>query len=279
MSVIEGFGESKPLLQVEGVSHRYQADTNPDAPFVLKDISLTASPGEFISFIGPSGCGKSTLLTLIAGLDQPTQGEVHVKGDLVTQPRRDVGFIFQRDALLPWKTLRDNVSLALGYRGVPKKEARERAQAWLERFGVGTLGDRFPYQVSGGQRKRASIAATMVYEPNLMLMDEPFAALDVQTRDLVEDDVLRLWGELKTQTVLFVTHDLEEAVALSDRVIVFSRGPGTIVADDKIDIPRPRQVREVRATDEFRKYYEAIWERLRVEVNAAQIDSGEKVVR
>jgi NitT/TauT family transport system ATP-binding protein len=191
---------------------------------------------------------------------------------MVGNPRRDVGFIFQRDALLPWKSIRDNVSLALVYRGVGKKAARAQAQSWLERFGLGDYGDRFPYQVSGGQRKRASIAATMVYEPSLMLMDEPFASLDVQTRDIVEDDVLRNWSQLKDQTVIFVTHDLEEAVALSDRVIVFSRGPGTIIADDKIDLPRPRDVRDIRSHVEFRKYYESLWERLRIEVTAAQAD-------
>jgi NitT/TauT family transport system ATP-binding protein len=235
---------------------------------------MTASPGEFISIIGPSGCGKSTLLTLIAGLEHPVEGTVEVKGEVVGNPRRDVGFIFQRDALLPWKSLRENVSLALLYRGVAKKEARAQAQSWLERFGLGEYGDRFPYQVSGGQRKRASIAATMVYEPDLMLMDEPFASLDVQTRDLIEDDILRIWSGLKDQTIIFVTHDLEEAVALSDRVIVFSRGPGTIVADDKIDLPRPRDVREIRSSDQFRKYYESLWERLRVEVSAAQARTG-----
>jgi NitT/TauT family transport system ATP-binding protein len=267
-------GTSPELLVVTDLSHRYQSETDPNAPVVMRNVSMTARPGEFISIVGPSGCGKSTLLSLVAGLEHPSEGSVRIKGELVTAPRRDIGFIFQRDALLPWRSLRDNVALALRYRKVPKKEAAERAQSWLARFGLGNFGDRFPYQVSGGQRKRASIAATMVYEPSIMLMDEPFAALDAQTRDLVEDDILRIWNDIGTQTVLFVTHDLEEAVAMSDRVVIFSQGPGTIIQDYPIDLPRPRDVREIRSSEEFRNYYEAIWEQLRVEVRAAQEAQG-----
>jgi NitT/TauT family transport system ATP-binding protein len=260
-----------PLLTIDRVSLRYGgADGAADAPFAVQDISLAIEPGSFVSIVGPSGCGKSTLLKMISGLEKPSAGSISVGGTAVTGVRRDVGFVFQTDALLPWKTLRDNVGLALRYRGVSRDEAGRRAQDWLTRVGIGSLGERYPHQVSGGQRKRASICATMVYEPGLMLMDEPFSALDVQTRDLIETDVLRVWGELGSQSIVFVTHDLEEAIAMSDRVIVLTRGPGRIKADYAIDLPRGRDVREIRSDPRFIEIYQKIWGDLRVEVLAAQ---------
>ena len=258
-----------PLLTIDRVSLRYGGtDTDADAPLAVKDISLTIESGRFVSIVGPSGCGKSTLLKMVSGLEKPSAGNISVSDTPVTGVRRDVGFVFQTDALLPWKTLRDNVGLALRYRGVSRVEASRRAQKWLDRVGIGSLGDRYPHQVSGGQRKRASICATMVYEPELMLMDEPFSALDVQTRDLIETDVLRVWGELRKQSIIFVTHDLEEAIAMSDRVIVLTRGPGQIKADYTIDLPRGRDVREIRSDPRFIEIYQRIWGDLRVEVLA-----------
>jgi len=265
---------SSALLEVDTVSHSYGGtEAGSRAPMTLDRISLTAERGVFISIIGPSGCGKSTLLKLIAGLEIPTDGQSRVNGTPVRGVRRDVGFVFQNDALLPWKTLRDNVALALRYRGVGKVDANDRAQDWLARVGLGVLGDRYPNQVSGGQRKRASICATMVYEPELMLMDEPFGSLDVQTRDLIETDILRVWGELANQSVIFVTHDLEEAIAMSDRVIVLSSQPGTIKADYAVDLPRPRDVREVRSQHRFGEIYESLWSDLRTEVMTANARS------
>jgi NitT/TauT family transport system ATP-binding protein len=259
-----------PLLEIIDVAHRYGGeDSTAKSPLAVENISLTVEPGVFMSIVGPSGCGKSTLLKLISGLERPTSGEVKVSGVPVRSVRRDVGFVFQSDALLPWKSLRDNVALGLRYRGVARKEASERAQDWLRRVGLATLADRYPHQVSGGQRKRASICATMVYEPDLMLMDEPFGSLDVQTRDLIETDILKVWSERADQSVIFVTHDLEEAIALSDRVIVLSSGPGHIVADYTIDLPRPREVREVRSEPRFRELYESLWSDLRTEVMTA----------
>jgi sulfonate transport system ATP-binding protein len=258
-----------PLLAIDRVSLRYGGmDGDADAPLAVEDVSLTVEPGRFVSIVGPSGCGKSTLLKMVSGLVKPTSGSIRVSGTPVTGVRRDVGFVFQTDALLPWKTLRDNVGLALRYRGLARVEAARRAQEWLDRVGIGALGDRYPHQVSGGQRKRASICATMVYEPELMLMDEPFGALDVQTRDLIETDVLRVWGALRRQSVIFVTHDLEEAIAMSDRVIVLTRGPGRIKSDYAIDLPRGRDVREVRSDRRFIEIYQRIWADLRVEVLA-----------
>jgi NitT/TauT family transport system ATP-binding protein len=258
-----------PLLTIDRVSLRYDGqESATDAPLAVKDVSLTVESGRFVSIVGPSGCGKSTLLKMVAGLVRPSEGTIRVSGTPVSGVRRDVGFVFQTDALLPWKTLRDNVSLALRYRGTSRAEASERAQDWLTRVGVGSLGDRYPHQVSGGQRKRASICATMVYEPELMLMDEPFSALDVQTRDLIETDVLRVWGALGNQSIIFVTHDLEEAIAMSDRVVVLTRGPGQVKADYAIDLPRGRDVREIRSNARFVEIYQRIWSDLRVEVLA-----------
>jgi NitT/TauT family transport system ATP-binding protein len=249
-----------PLLTIDRVSLRYGGeDARADTPFAVQDVSLTVDPGRFVSIVGPSGCGKSTLLKMVSGLERPSVGTIRVAGTPVTGVRRDVGFVFQTDALLPWKTLRDNVGLALRYRGVSRDQASRRAQDWLDRVGIGTLGDRYPHQVSGGQRKRASICATMVYEPELMLMDEPFSALDVQTRDLIETDVLRVWGQLGNQSIIFVTHDLEEAIAMSDRVIVLTRGPGRIKADYAIELPRGRDVREIRSDPRFIEIYQRIW--------------------
>jgi len=260
-----------PLLTIDRVSLRYGgAEAAADAPFAVQDISLTIESGRFVSIVGPSGCGKSTLLKMVSGLERPSTGTISVGGTPVKGMRRDVGFVFQTDALLPWKTLRDNVGLALRYRGIARDEASRRAQDWLRRVGIGSLGDRYPHQVSGGQRKRASICATMVYEPELMLMDEPFSALDVQTRDLIETDVLRVWEELGNQSIIFVTHDLEEAIAMSDRVVVLTRGPGRIKADYTIDLPRGRDVREIRSDPRFVEIYQKIWGDLRVEVLAAQ---------
>ncbi len=272
MAMADAAGGSRsdvPLLTIDRVSLRYGgAEATPDAPFAVQDFSLDVEAGRFVSIVGPSGCGKSTLLKMVSGLERPTTGSIRVGGTPVTGVRRDVGFVFQTDALLPWKTLRDNVGLALRYRGVDRAEASRRAQGWLDRVGIGALGDRYPHQVSGGQRKRASICATMVYEPGLMLMDEPFSALDVQTRDLIETDVLRVWGELRSQSIIFVTHDLEEAIAMSDRVIVLTRGPGRIKADYTIDLPRGRDVREIRSSPRFIEIYQKIWSDLRVEVLA-----------
>jgi NitT/TauT family transport system ATP-binding protein len=254
------------ILDVRHVSHGYRAKRAQATSYVLRDISLTARPREFISIVGPSGCGKSTLLRLISGLSHPTEGEILIHDTPVTRARRDVGFIFQRDALLPWRTAEQNVALALKFRKLKAAESKQRAREWLDRFGLAGMADRFPHQMSGGQRKRVAIAATLVYEPDLLLMDEPFSALDVQTRDLIESDILHAWERSDRQTVAFVTHDLEEAIAMSDRVIVMSASPGRIKSEYRIDLPRPREIMDIRGTDAFRTYYELIWQDLRVEV-------------
>jgi NitT/TauT family transport system ATP-binding protein len=262
------------VLDIRHVSYGYSRRQGEHPAYVLKDVSLTAGTREFISIVGPSGCGKSTLLRLVSGLSTPSDGGIYVHGSPVTGPRRDVGLIFQRDALLPWRTVSQNVQLALKFRKMDRKQARSHAREWLERFGLGGMVDRFPHQMSGGQRKRVAIAATLVYEPDLLLMDEPFSALDVQTRDLIESDILRAWDASDRQTVAFVTHDLEEAIALSDRVVVMSASPGQIKSEYRIDLPRPRDIMDIRGTDSFRGYYEKIWQDLRVDVTAAPRSAG-----
>ena len=231
----------------------------------IDDVSFEARQGEFLTVVGPSGCGKSTLLTLISGLSQPDQGSVEVLGKQVTAIQRDVGFIFQRDALLPWRTALQNVALPLRFRGKSKKDAEELARSWLARVGLKRFEASYPHQLSGGMRKRVSIAATLSYEPRVLLMDEPFSALDVETRTLMENDLLHLW-DVNKPTVVFITHDLQEAIGLADRVLVMTAGPGRILGDYRVDLMRPRELTELRFDEKFVAIQHSIWEHLRAEV-------------
>jgi len=231
----------------------------------LDDVSFDVRRGEFLAVVGPSGCGKSTLLTLISGLALPDDGLVEVLSQPVTKLQRDVGFIFQRDALLPWRTALQNVALPLRFRGMEKAAALERARAWLARVGLKRFEGRYPHQLSGGMRKRVAIAATLAYEPPVLLLDEPFSALDVETRTIMENDLLQLW-ELNRPTVVFITHDLQEAVSLADRVVVMTAGPGRILGDYAVDIPRPRNLLDLRYDDRLIALQQRIWGQMRDEV-------------
>jgi NitT/TauT family transport system ATP-binding protein len=228
-------------------------------------VTLDVPAGRFLSVVGPSGCGKSTLLGMISGLQPTSGGEVIVSGRPVRDVRTDVGFIFQRDALLPWKTVLDNVALALVFRGTPNGRARATAREWIARVGLAGFEGYYPHQLSGGMRKRVSLAQTLVYDPPIVLMDEPFSALDVQTRNLMENELLQLWAEDR-KTVVFITHDLEEAIALSDQVVVMTASPGRVKAVYPIDLPRPRNVTEIRFDPAFGRLYERLWADLRDEV-------------
>ena len=231
----------------------------------LRGMDLEIAPQRFVALVGPSGCGKSTALSLIAGLDRPTAGTVSVRGTAVDGITHAVGFLFQRDALLPWKNVRDNVGLPLALRGTHATEARDRTAEWIGRVGLRGFEDAFPHQLSGGMRKRASLAQTLVYEPEILLMDEPFSALDVQTRNLMEGELLGLWQGSGT-TVVFVTHDLEEAIALADEVVVMTAGPGRVKARYDVALPRPRDIETVRFDPAFVALYRAMWDDLRDEV-------------
>lgn len=263
---IDGTANSIELLSVSQV---FQSSTKLPPFTAIRDVSFSIEGGEFVSIVGPTGCGKSTILSAISGLQAPTTGEVRIGGERVDGVRKDVGFVFQQDALLPWRTALENVELALRFRGVARKEARERANSWLARVGLGKFGQSYPHQLSGGMRKRAAIAATLVYEPTILLMDEPFSALDVQTRTLMENDLLSVWQEVGHQTVVFVTHDLEEAIGLSDRVIVLSAGPGRPVGDYRVALPRPRDLLRLKIDPAFTDLYGSIWNDLEVEVRKA----------
>jgi len=232
----------------------------------VQDVSLTVGDGEFVSVVGPTGCGKSTLLNVAAGLLQPSQGEVWVFGELLQGLNRRAGYMFQTDSLMPWRSARDNVLAGLQFRGLPMPQAQAQADDWLRRVGLGGFGDSYPHQLSGGMRKRASLAQTLVMDPDIILMDEPFSALDIQTRQLMENEVLALWQSRK-KAVLFITHDLDEAIAMSDRVIILSAGPASHpIGEFTIDLPRPRDVAEVKMTPEFARLHRAIWSVLRDEV-------------
>jgi NitT/TauT family transport system ATP-binding protein len=232
----------------------------------VADTTLRVRAGEFVSVVGPTGCGKSTLLNVAAGLLAPSSGTVKVFGQTLAGINARAGYMFQTEALMPWRNAIDNVMVGLQYRGVPEADARAQAEAWLSRVGLSGFGDRYPHQLSGGMRKRVALAQTLVLDPDILLMDEPFSALDIQTRQLMENEVLDLWN-LRKRAVLFITHDLDEAIAMSDRVVVLSAGPATHpIGEFEIDLARPRNVAEVRTHPRFVELHTQIWEVLRDEV-------------
>jgi sulfonate transport system ATP-binding protein len=235
----------------------------------VEDISFETSAGEFVAVVGPTGCGKSSLLNVVAGLVLPASGHVRTDGKPVSAVNRDCGYMFQVDALLPWKTALDNVLLGPTLRGTGRLDARRLAEQWLARVGLGGFEHRYPHQLSGGQRKRVAMAQVLINRPPILLMDEPFSALDVQTRSLMEQELLGLWQELQA-TVLFVTHDLEEAIALSDRVLLLTAGPRSrLKGSYPVPLPRPRNVVEARFMPGFSEIYERVWNGLREEVLAS----------
>jgi NitT/TauT family transport system ATP-binding protein len=262
-------GEPEPLaIDLNRVTKRFMTPSGTTYT-ALKDLSLQVAPGEFCAVVGPTGCGKSTTLTLVSGLERPTHGSVKVHGEEVSGITPGVAFMFQTDAVLPWKTVLDNVALGPRFRGMARSESNDGARDWLRRVGLAGFEDRFPHQLSGGMRKRVALAQSLINEPRILLMDEPFSALDVQTRAIMSTELLQLW-DLTRPAVIFVTHDLEEAIALADKVVVLTAGPGgTVKATFDIDLPRPRVVQEIRFDQRFVDLYQQIWEALRAEVDVA----------
>ncbi|HMD93316.1 MAG TPA: ABC transporter ATP-binding protein [Trebonia sp.] len=235
----------------------------------LRDVNLIVQPGQFCAVVGPTGCGKSTTLTLVAGLERPSAGTVRVGGQAVNGITHGASFMFQTDALLPWKTVIANVAMGPMFRGIARKTALTDAREWLRVVGLAGFENHHPHQLSGGMRKRVSLAAALINEPSILLMDEPFGALDVQTRAIMSNELLTLWDQNRP-SVLFVTHDLEEAIALADRVVVMTAGPGTVKAVYDIDLPRPRgAVQEIRFEPRFLELHHQIWDSLREEVERA----------
>ena len=258
-------GEAQPAtIELRDVSKRFRTPSG-DIYTALRDFTLTVPRGEFVSIVGPTGCGKSTTLALVSGLDRPSAGDVRVMGRPVSAVGRQLGYVFQGDVLFPWKNVLGNVAAGLRFRGVAKKEAHERAREWIARVGLTGFEKHYPHQLSGGMRKRTALAQSLITSPEIILMDEPFSALDVQTRALMEDELLDLWSSTSA-SVVFVTHDLEEAIALSDRVCVMTAGPGTVKGIYTIDLPRPRHVAEIRFEPRFVELYRDIWDNLRDEV-------------
>jgi len=231
----------------------------------LHDLNLAVEPGEFCAVVGPTGCGKSTTLALISGLEPASEGEVEVFGKPVRGIASGIGFVFQTDAVFPWKTVLENVAAGPRYHGASSRDARAGAREWIARVGLAGFEDRYPYQLSGGMRKRVALAQSLINGPRILLMDEPFSALDVQTRSLMENELLSLWSSTSA-SVVFVTHDLDEAISMSDRVFVITAAPGTVKSNYRVDLPRPRNVAEIRFQPRFTEIYEEIWNDLRDEV-------------
>lgn len=258
---------SSAAIDLQGVSCTFISKDDPGQRYTaVRDVTLTVGAGEFVSVVGPTGCGKSTLLNVAAGLLAPSTGTVKSFGEPLAGINSRAGYMFQTESLMPWRTALGNVMAGLSFRGVAEADARAQAEDWLRRVGLGGFGDRYPHQMSGGMRKRASLAQTLVLDPDIILMDEPFSALDIQTRQLMENEVLELWAA-KKKAVLFITHDLDEAIAMSDRVVVLSAGPASHpIGEFAIDIPRPRDVAEIKTTQRFVELHAAIWAVMREEV-------------
>jgi NitT/TauT family transport system ATP-binding protein len=254
-----------PAVELKQVACRFAAGRG-QGYTAVSNVDLRVAAAEFVAVVGPTGCGKSTLLNVASGLLQPSSGEVRVFGEPLVGLNRQSAYLFQADALMPWRTALDNIAAGLLFRKVPRAEAERQARDWLGRVGLRAHGDRYPHQMSGGMRKRVALAQALILDPPILLMDEPFSALDVQTRQLMEDELLRLWSANK-KSVIFVTHDLEEAISLADRVVVLSAGPGARpIAEFVVDLPRPREVSEIRLTQGFLALHTAIWQVLKQEV-------------
>lgn len=237
---------------------------------VLNGIDLTIRKGEFITLVGPSGSGKSVLLDIIGGLTEASDGIVRIDGKHIVKPDPKTGYVFQQYALFPWRTALANIEYALEVHGVPKRERTEKARYFLSLFGLSGFEDRFPNQLSGGMQQRVAIARALATDPEVLLMDEPFAALDAQTREILQTELLRIWEKINT-TVVFVTHSIDEAIYLADRIVVMTARPGTVKEIIEIDLPRPRDG-DIRASAAFNVHRGRVWEALRDEVNKAQKD-------
>jgi len=255
------------LLSVEGVSKEYHVRGK--KVLALDSIDLAVAQGEFVTVVGPSGCGKSTLLNLIVGLLRSSSGRILFRGDPINGICTEIGYVTQKDNLLPWRTLIENVEIALEIRGIENSARRQRAEELIGQVGLSGFEDHYPHELSGGMRQRANIIRTLIYDPELILMDEPFGPLDAQTRVVLQDQLLKLWLASR-KTIVFITHDLVEAITLADRVVLMTSRPGRIKSIENVTIPRPRNVFQIHERPEFRSAYERLWEQLRPEVNLAE---------
>ncbi len=259
-------GASVNSIEVRGLSHQFTRSGERTPFTAIASVDLNVRRGELVAIIGPSGCGKTTLLNILAGLEQQTEGEVVVAGAPPKAGSPRVGYLFARDSLLPWRTAVGNAELAMEMRGVPKLERRRRALQTLQDVGLGQFVNAYRAQLSQGMRQRVALARTLAAEPEILLMDEPFSALDVQTRFVVQDLFLSLWSRSGSTAVL-ITHDLAEGIALADRVLLFTRAPGRIKSIFDVPLPRPRSIRSLQSDDRFHQIYEAIWRELQDEID------------
>jgi NitT/TauT family transport system ATP-binding protein len=262
-----------PALSFEQVTCTFAAHARFSGYVAVKDVTLSIGAGEFVSVVGPTGCGKTTLLNVAAGLLQPSSGAVRVLGEPLSGLNRHAGYMFQAESLMPWRSAQENVRAGLEFAGVERSQADERSRDWLGRVGLAGFERRYPHELSGGMRKRVALAQILILDPQFLLMDEPFSALDIQTRQLMENELLDLWSANR-KSVLFITHDLEEAISLSDRVIVLSAGPATRpIGEYRIDLPRPRDVNEIRLAPHFVELHSEIWHKMKDEVLKAHARS------
>jgi NitT/TauT family transport system ATP-binding protein len=242
--------------------HVRRAENKGTKEFVaLENLNLDVYPGEFITIVGPSGCGKSTFLDMLAGLNHPTSGEIKIDGKLITGPALDRGIVLQGYALFPWRSVRQNVEFGLEIKGIAKDQRRQISRDYLNLVGLQGFEESYPYELSGGMKQRVAIARALAYNPEVLLMDEPFAAVDAQTRETLQDELLRIW-EKTHKTIIFVTHSIDEAVFLADRVAVMSANPGDIKEIVKIKLPRPRRLGDIRSSPDFNWARHKVWELL-----------------
>ncbi|NKY34013.1 ABC transporter ATP-binding protein [Nocardia speluncae] len=258
---------STPKLRLTQVSKTFPIQGRKAELTAVQDITLDLAAGEFLVLVGPSGCGKSTLLDLLGGLSAPTSGQILLDGTPITGPGLDRGIVFQQYALLPWRSARRNIEFGLEAKGVPRADRRERAEHYLELVGLAGFADRYPHELSGGMKQRVAIARSLAYDPEVLLMDEPFAALDAQTRESLQDELLRIW-ERTGKTILFITHGIDEAIYLGQRVAVLTSRPGRVKTVVDIDIDRTAD--DIRSGAEFRELRHQIWSLLHDEVERAR---------
>jgi NitT/TauT family transport system ATP-binding protein len=255
-------------IQFEGLTKTFISRDN-NLVHAIQNVSFEVNEGEFVALVGPSGCGKTTTLNVLSGITDLTSGRALIRGGPPSGARFDIGYVFQQDTVLPWKRVTDNIATGLVIRSVPKAERQRRALEQVNRVGLQGFESAYPFELSGGMRKRVALATALVYDPSILLMDEPFGALDAQTRLILQDELLRIW-EADRKTVLFVTHDIGEAISLADRVIVMTARPARVKTQHMIDLPRPRSAADARVHPRFDELYSAIWEDLRPEIQMSQ---------